>query len=363
MYYYHTDHLGSSTFLTDESGAPRQYLLYLPFGETMLDQKAGGYDSRYKYTGKETDENTGLNYHGARYYNPSISMWYGVDPLIEDYPAWSPFNYVMGNPIRLIDPTGMSSENGGSGDDPIYVAQGPDATVTAKNGQHKMQQDGLKPLSSLNAQSIVMENRGNNKSDYPVTVNNHIEAKHYTFSELYSMAGPKLSNDLLNTKYGMDHAVKYMQHSVFSSQADLANVVNPILISVTPIPFLSFFGSGLRYSSWASKGGGRGFWSGAGSEARALQGGFQTLGQTRAGQNLIKLTEGMPYYPAMNGLPASQAYLWWARLSTQYAKSASGTVHVFQNAQQGVGMQSIWRLYEYPTLLKNPNVKAIKFHY
>lgn len=113
MYYYHSDHLGSSTYLTDESGTPRQYLLYLPFGETMLDQKAGGYDSRYKYTGKETDENTGLNYHGARYYNPSISMWYGVDPLIEDYPAWSPFNYVMGNPIRLIDPTGMSSENGG----------------------------------------------------------------------------------------------------------------------------------------------------------------------------------------------------------------------------------------------------------
>jgi len=106
----------------------------------------------------------------------------------------------------------------------------------------------------------------------------------------------------------------------------------------------------------------RAFWSGTGSEVRALGHGFGTLGRTRAGQNLMKLTEGMPYYPAMNGQPASQAYQWWARLSTQYAKGASGKVHVFQNAQQGVGMQSIWRLYEYPALMKNPNVTGIIFH-
>jgi len=62
MFYYHSDHLGSFTFLTDESGTPRQFLLYLPFGEVLLDHKAGGYESRYKYTSKETDEHTGLNY-------------------------------------------------------------------------------------------------------------------------------------------------------------------------------------------------------------------------------------------------------------------------------------------------------------
>lgn len=48
-----------------------------------------------------------------RIYNPSIGKFLSVDPLIEDYPAWSPFNYVMGNPIRLIDPSGMNPENGG----------------------------------------------------------------------------------------------------------------------------------------------------------------------------------------------------------------------------------------------------------
>ncbi|CAI2765850.1 protein of unknown function [Flavobacterium collinsii] len=53
----------------------------------------------------------------------------------------------------------------------------------------------------------------------------------------------------------------------------------------------------------------------------------------------------------------------WARLSTKYAQDARGTINVFQNAQQGVGMQSIWRLHEYPALLKNPNVTGVIFHY
>lgn len=219
----------------------------------MAEQNVAGWATPYQFNAKELDENTGLYYYGARYYDPRISVWHGVDPLAEMYPDWSPYTYTMNNPITYWDPTGMSTEEGGGGGEPIYVAKGPEVTITAKNGQHKMQQDGLKPLSSLNAQSVVMENRGNNKSDYPVTVNNQIEAKHYTFSELYSKAGPNLSNDLLQGKYGMDHAVKYMQHSVFSAQADLAEIVNPILMSVTPIPFLSGFGSGLRYTSWASK--------------------------------------------------------------------------------------------------------------
>ncbi|WP_430902514.1 hypothetical protein, partial [Paraflavitalea sp. sgz302552] len=121
---------------------------------------------------------------------------------------------------------------------------------------------------------------------------------------------------------------------------------------------LSALGRGLSYFGRnAAKGGGRAFWSGAGSEAKALAQGFQTLGQTRAGKNLARLTADMPYYPG------SQAYYMWARLSKKYAQGAKGTVHVFQNAEHGVGMESIWRLYEYPALLKNPNVTDIIFHY
>jgi hypothetical protein len=133
-------------------------------------------------------------------------------------------------------------------------------------------------------------------------------------------------------------------------------------VGMAVLPFVRVGKLGIVVEEFVAKGGNRSFWSGAGTEAKALGEGFETLGQTRAGKNLIKLTEGMDYYPAMNGQPASQAYQWWARLSTQYAKGASGTIHVFQNAEQGVGMKSIWALYEYPALLKNPNVTEIIFH-
>lgn len=50
---------------------------------------------------------TGNYYYGARYYNPQTSIWFGVDPLAHKYPHVTPYNFVEGNPIILIDPTGM----------------------------------------------------------------------------------------------------------------------------------------------------------------------------------------------------------------------------------------------------------------
>lgn len=68
--------------------------------------------------GMTKDENTGLYYYGARYFDPRISLWHGVDPLAEDYPGWSTFAYTMNNPITYWDPTGMNTEDGGDGDPP-----------------------------------------------------------------------------------------------------------------------------------------------------------------------------------------------------------------------------------------------------
>ncbi len=107
LYFFHPDHIGSSTFLTDEDGNPYQFMVYLPFGESMADQKAGGYSTKYRFTGKEVDEETGLYYFGARYYDPRISLWYGVDPMTEKHPDYNPFGYTANNPIRFIDPDGQ----------------------------------------------------------------------------------------------------------------------------------------------------------------------------------------------------------------------------------------------------------------
>jgi RHS repeat-associated protein len=111
IYYYHSDHLGTGTFLSDFDGNPYQFFLNLPFGETMAEQHSysGEYTNRYKFNGKELDEETGFYYYGARYYNPKFSIWLSVDPLAEKYPGWNPYNYCMDNPINMIDPDGRDA--------------------------------------------------------------------------------------------------------------------------------------------------------------------------------------------------------------------------------------------------------------
>ena len=55
---------------------------------------------------KKLDEETGLYYYGARYYDPRLSMWLGMDPMQGKYPGVSTYAYCMGNPVGAIDPDG-----------------------------------------------------------------------------------------------------------------------------------------------------------------------------------------------------------------------------------------------------------------
>ncbi|MFV0305101.1 MAG: RHS repeat-associated core domain-containing protein [Moheibacter sp.] len=113
IFYFHSDHLGSSTILTEASGYAYQLFLNLPFGETMAEQRRSGtFNNVYKFNGKELDVNTGLYYYGARYYNPRVSNWLSVDPLAEKYPSISPYAFVANNPIIFVDPDGRQIEPG-----------------------------------------------------------------------------------------------------------------------------------------------------------------------------------------------------------------------------------------------------------
>ena len=113
IYYYHSDHLGTGTFLSDFEGNPYQFFLNLPFGETMAEQHSysGEYTNRYKFNGKELDEETGFYYYGARYYNPKFSIWLSVDPMAEKFPDWNPYNFCYNNPLRFVDANGRESDD------------------------------------------------------------------------------------------------------------------------------------------------------------------------------------------------------------------------------------------------------------
>ena len=109
-FFYHSDHLGSTSYITDDHANITQYDAYLPYGELLVDEHSSSEDMPYKFNGKEMDEETGLYYYGARYLNPVTSLWYGVDPLAEKYVATGGYVYTLDNPVRLIDPDGRKLE-------------------------------------------------------------------------------------------------------------------------------------------------------------------------------------------------------------------------------------------------------------
>ena len=106
-FYYHTDHLGSATLITDDAADVVQQIAYLPYGEDWVDVRSNGYfGSAYKFNGKEKDDETGYSYYGTRYYTDRLSIWLSVDPLSDKYPHLSPYAYCADNPVLYVDPDG-----------------------------------------------------------------------------------------------------------------------------------------------------------------------------------------------------------------------------------------------------------------
>ena len=96
--YYAQDQIGSNTVLTDSSGNVITKNEYDPFGRDVSSNKG-----EFKYTGKEQD-NSGLYYYGARYYDSSIGRFTQVDP--EFKAVESSYSYADNNPLIYNDPTG-----------------------------------------------------------------------------------------------------------------------------------------------------------------------------------------------------------------------------------------------------------------
>ena len=152
-YYYHPDHLGSSSWITDQNGDPIQFLHYLPFGETAIDQRATRWNAPYTFSGKEKDEETGYSYFGARYYNSDLSIWLSVDPMADKYPHQSNYVYCSNNPLRIIDPDGMDEYEFDTKGKLMNVIENENADIlrvvkTDRNGNVKTDRDGNKKVKA-----------------------------------------------------------------------------------------------------------------------------------------------------------------------------------------------------------------------
>ncbi len=117
---------------------------YVPFGEVFIEERNHTWNTPYLFNGKELDEETGLYYYGARYYNPRVSQWLSVDPLAEKYPSHSPYNYTLNNPVKFVDLDGED----------IFITDGTN-TYRYINGQLQAQgENGWKNISGKELSNV-----------------------------------------------------------------------------------------------------------------------------------------------------------------------------------------------------------------
>ena len=134
QYFYHSDHLGSASLISDYKGDEYQRIEYTPYGETWVEKTSntGLEFLPYKFTAKELDKETGLYYYGARYLDPKYSRWISTDPALGEYIPVAPvdeeakrhnqnlpgmggvfntvnanlYHYAGNNPVKYTDPDG-----------------------------------------------------------------------------------------------------------------------------------------------------------------------------------------------------------------------------------------------------------------
>ena len=107
IFYYHTNHLGSTAYVTDQNQNVTQGFLYAPFGEITTEYNANfGNDiiPKYSFDAKELDEETGMYYYEARYYKPPVFT--SRDAMFEKYFWMTPYAYCANNPVKYVDPSG-----------------------------------------------------------------------------------------------------------------------------------------------------------------------------------------------------------------------------------------------------------------
>jgi RHS repeat-associated protein len=127
LFFFHPDHLGSSNYVTDTQGKIFEHMEYFPYGETWVQEASNTNNTPFLFTDKEFDQETGLYYYGARYYDPRTSVWQNPDPAFSAFlphrgeeqlpglggvynsPNLGVYGYAHLNPVKINDPNGESA--------------------------------------------------------------------------------------------------------------------------------------------------------------------------------------------------------------------------------------------------------------
>lgn len=214
-YYFHEDHLGGASIITDEEGEVVAEYQYYPYGEIYSEEISDTeFDNSYKFTGQEEDSETGLYYYGARYYNADFARFMSQDPavyderfleMLRDPQSFNSYAYVRNNPIKYIDPSGEYVVETGE----IEDGDTADGITTAVN-------DALGITTTWDEIAIVSFFEDNFGTTDPADL-----VGHYTFVGSDYVADCTETLDNLNSKHGneaSDHDYGLVRLGVYFRQ-------------------------------------------------------------------------------------------------------------------------------------------------
>lgn len=112
-YHYHTDHLGSVRFVTDQAGGVADTYDYTAYGSRLDDPALDATTNPFTYTGREYHARSGLYFYRARWYDPQTGSFTSVDPIGLDGGV-NLYGYVGANPVMFGDPLGLQTSFSGA---------------------------------------------------------------------------------------------------------------------------------------------------------------------------------------------------------------------------------------------------------
>ena len=274
IFFYHSDHLGSTSYITDAKANITQFDAYLPYGELLVDEHTSSEDMPYKFNGKDLDEETGLYYYGARYLNPMASIWYGVDPLAEKFTAMGGYVYTLCNPVKFIDLKGKKPTTKEAALISKHVYGGSDAADTQRNLRksgwkvsHMFDDLDLSSESGLKSQFYERTKNGKKEFCYAfagtdfTSIGDDVTDVQQFFGGVPRQYSEAVSNaevisNILEEKYGKNVDLTFVGHSLGGGLAAVASMAtgfeamtfNPAAV-VSPL----LLGNASRITNYISK--------------------------------------------------------------------------------------------------------------
>jgi len=215
-FYYLKDHLGSIRVVLDNSKNVVSANDFDMWGYYLENRSYSTNNTKNKFTGKERDTESSYDYFGARYYDARVGRWLSTDPLFEKHIQFTPYNYVLGNPLVLIDPDGEQIYS--IGNDQSADLQ--DLQKFIGSDAHRLSFD-LDDTKKININTEGYTEGENENLDLLIKMNKAFDEQGTQIKFGYEVFSDKLIVDLGGTPYGTkDSPTPYESSSITPRYTD-----------------------------------------------------------------------------------------------------------------------------------------------